>query len=121
MQYLILNNQSEEYAQAISRFIYAMSRPNLDGITQYFWSWITHPITNEIALCITDDDIPIHPEANANLLVDLIRSQITEQEAEALESLINQGGRVKPAEHIPNSLIDNLKTEEEFNLPTELP
>jgi hypothetical protein len=109
MQYLILTIPSLELAEAISKFIYAMSVPSMHETTQYHCGWIQHPITQEVALCFTDDELPIHPEANPELLVDTIRDQITEQEAFDLQNLIKSEVRIKPVEHIPTSLSNNLK------------
>jgi hypothetical protein len=86
MKYLILKTPSINYAKAISRFIYGMSVPALNETTQYYCGWIEHPETNAVALVFPDNDsLPISAEANPVLLVDTIRTAITENEAIALE------------------------------------
>ena len=136
MKYLILKTPSLDYAKAISRFIYGMSVPTFSETTQYYCSWIEHPETNEVALVFPENDsLPISPEANPVLLVDTIKSVITEDEAETLENLIRNAhtpqettieldgeiltintinSTINPIDHIPASLAGNIKTHEEL-------
>jgi len=146
MKYLILKTPLTEYAQAISRFIYGMSVPTLNETTQYYCGWIEHPETNAIALVFPEvalvfpenanDSLPISPEANPVLLVDTIRTAITENEAVTLENLIRNAhtpqettidldgetltvstfnNTISPIDHIPASLAGNIKTQEQMD------
>lgn len=114
MKYLILTIGSIDYAKAISKFLYALSVPTQDQTTKYFNSWIQHPENNQVALVFGEEQLPIHPQANAKLLVDQVRQAITEQEATEMENIINQGGKVKPIDFIPASLGSNILTKEEM-------
>jgi hypothetical protein len=115
-----------------------MSVPTLNETTQYYCGWIEHPETNAVALVFPDNDsLPISPEANPVLLVDTIRTAITENEAIALEVLIanantpiettitaldgeltivsSVNNRINPIDHIPASLAGNVKTQEQMD------
>ena len=117
MKYLILTIPSVDYAKGISHFLYALSVPALNYTTQYYNAWLVHPQTNEVALGFPENsDIPIHPNADAELLVDQVRNAITEEEAQAMEDRINEGGNVTPLDFIPQSLGGNIRTKEEMQL-----
>jgi hypothetical protein len=114
MKYLILTIPSVEYAKAISKFLYALSVPSQDQSTKFYNSWIEHPQLNKVALSFPDDELPINPDADAKLLVDQVRQAITEDEAQAMEDRINEGGLVKPIDFIPASLSTNILTHAEM-------
>ena len=112
MKYLILTIPSVDYAKAISKFLYALSVPTLDQVTQYYNGYIIHPNTGKVALGFPDEDIYVHSEADEKALVDQVRNAISEEEATQLEQDIidNKGQRAIPIDFIPQSLKSNLKT-----------
>ena len=115
MKYLILKTPSIDYGKAISRFIYGMSVPALNETTQYYCGWIEHPETNAVALVFPENDsLPISLDANPVLLVDTVRTAITENEAVTLENLISNRQNINPIDHIPASLAGNIKTQEQM-------
>lgn len=114
MKYLILTINSIDYAKAISKFLYALSVPLQNQTTKYFNNWIQHPSTNEVALVFGEEQLPIHPQADAKLLVNQVRQSITEEEATEMENIINQGGKVKPIDFIPASLGNNILNREKM-------
>ena len=114
MNYLILTISSIEYAKSISRFLRVIQKDK-DPTTQYFNHWLMHSITHEVALAFPDVDIKLDDEADASLLVDVVRNAITPEEAQAMEDRINQGGNVKPLDFIPQSVGQNIRTQDQMD------
>ena len=118
--FIILSQNSEAYAQAISGLIWAISRPvsarSQDDVTSLYCSWLVHS-DGRVALKLPNtDSVPIHPGCDATALVDTIRAAILPAEADALESTINtnKGSRVNPVDLLPASLASQERTHDQM-------
>jgi len=125
MIYLVLTPPSVENAKAISKLFYSLSAPSSSATTQFYCSWVVHPLTHEVALAFSDmADLPVSAQINPTTIVDGIRSLITTAEATALETAIHgckniaaaSGGvsMIEPINYVPASLTVSVKTYDEM-------
>lgn len=115
---LTLSQSSTAYAASVSAWLFALSRPTQDAgdVTAYWCGWIVHPADGRVALTGIDTPAPIHPDADPDALVAGIAGAITTDEAATLRAQIEaaRGTRVAPADLLPASLGDQLRTEAEL-------
>jgi len=115
--YLILTQNSTDYAKAWSRALYRLSRPDHvrdpADVTLYLCGWITHP-DGRVALDLGDADCPVHAEADtAAFTRDLPVSASDRSKAKAgLDG--RKGGRARVTDLLPDGLKGNLRTREEM-------
>jgi hypothetical protein len=75
MPYLILSQPSVEYAEAISRALWAISRPksarDSKDVSKLYTSWIVHS-DGRVALFLPNENKYIHPEGEIDSFVTLV-------------------------------------------------
>ena len=130
MKYLILNQNSVDYAKEVSKAMWDTIRPNKDpeDVTEYLTGWIEHS-DGRVALAIEGEEIteeiegetvttytdnkPVHKKANAKGLRKKIEPSVTKPEADGIEALIEsrKGGALSLLSVIKGSpsLAPNLK------------
>jgi len=116
MRYLILSRPSVAYARAISAHLYRLTRPDharsAEDVSAYWCGWLVHPSTGAVALVMPDEDIPVHTESDADLLVQAVAHAIPPAEAEKLrvDILATRGTRAAPLLFVPQSAQTQLRT-----------
>jgi len=140
MKYLILSQPSEAYAEAISRALWGISRPesvrDAKDVTELYTSWAVHP-DGRVALYLPDETKTVHVNADITPFTELVGNPdvtITTTDEEGVESSQTlpmdehldslRGGRVNPLALIQSTAFAaNLKTRPELEaggwFPTE--
>jgi hypothetical protein len=108
MNYLVLSQPSEAYAEAISRSLWAISRPEKvrdeKDVSQLYTSWLVHPQSGAVALFLPNEGKPVHELGDIDTFCGLVGDPDvtidgnTEPMSDYLNSL--RGGRVNPLELI---------------------
>jgi hypothetical protein len=122
MKYLILSQNSLEYAKEISTELWNLRYPQSlrtgGETTSRYCGWVIKPDQSAIALAFPkDDDLHVHPEADMQPLIDLIKqglpSNLAERVAIHLNNLDLIEGR-KIEDLLPSLFADNLKEADEM-------
>lgn len=117
MIYLVLSQNSTDYAAAISELIWSLSRPpsarNPADVSRYYCGWIEHA-DGRVALVMPDaDSQPIHADADGQAIAETLPIPQAEKDALAAAIEAAKGGRVNPVDMIPASLTANVLTQAE--------
>jgi len=120
MRYLILQGGGVEYARALSRELFRLSRPEHarrpDDVTLYLSDWQVHPTTGAVALALPDGEIPVHAGASDTALPDMVAAVVPADERAqmGLDIAASRGKRARPTTFVPQSISTNLKTHDEM-------
>ena len=104
MNYLILSQPSEAYAGAISRALWAISRPEQvrddSDVSQLYTSWQVHPESGAVALFLPDESKPVHALGDIDTFCGLVGNPNVTIDGETLKTDAHlqtlRGGRVNP-------------------------
>jgi len=131
MNYLILSQPSEAYAEAISRALWGIARPasvrDAKDVSELYTSWVVHP-DGRVALYLPDESKPVHVDGDIDSFCGLIGNPdvtITITDEEGVESSqtlpmddhLNtmRGGSINPLALIQSTAFTvNLKTRTEM-------
>lgn len=98
MNYLILSQPSEEYAKAVSHELWMLARPRgiSDNETSQYYCGVQKHNDGRIAIGPLDGTQPVHKDADALPLGELISDAVTLEEKEAIIGAINnaKGGSI---------------------------
>ena len=130
MSYLILSQPSEAYAEAISRSLWAISRPEQvrkdKDVSQLYTSWAVHPDSGAVALFLPDESKPVHELGDIDTFCGLVGNPDVTINGETLpmdahlETL--RGGRVNPLNLIQSTAFAvALKTRDQLEAEGWLP
>lgn len=122
---LYIPTNTLETAQAISKTFYELSRPesvrNGKDVTQYYCSWLVHPITQAVVLQIPDISLYIHSEADETIFDEFIQplvdsGEIPESEITNTQTLIevSKGKTVSIIDILPSFWKQQAKTQEQI-------
>jgi hypothetical protein len=122
MKYLILTQNSVEYASQISTELWNLRYPQSvrqgDEVTTMFCGWVVKPDQSAVAMAFPDEDLNVHEAANMQPLIDLITtglpSEMSEEVATHLNNLDLIEGR-KIENVLPPIYANNLKTVEQMS------
>jgi len=140
MNYLILSQPSEAYAESISRALWGISRPasvrDAKDVSELYTSWVVHP-DGRVALYLPDETKPVHVDGDVHSFTTLVGNPdvtITTVDEEGVErsetTTMNKhlnslrGGRVNPLQLIEATIFAvALRTREQLEadgwFPTE--
>lgn len=132
MRYLVLSQPSEAYAEAISRSLWAISRPvsvrSEGDVSQLYTSWMVHPQSGAVALFLSDESKSVHPQADIDSFTALVGNPdvtvttvdedgVERSETTTMNDYLNnlRGGRVNPLKLIEATAFSTaLKTREQL-------
>lgn len=118
--YLILSQNSTNYAQAVSAKIWKLASPDADTnprkTTKYWTGYIVHS-DGRVALVIPNDDsIRVHASADADDLPNALTGVLTPAARTKLRDDIvsNRGKSARVSVLIPTEKVGNLRTKEQM-------
>lgn len=125
MRYIIIpsseTQSARERTEALSRELYRLSRPipTEGDVTEFLFGFAENVNGDTGMVCDTETEIPVHPLAETDGLVDIL-APTEEQMPEIAEIAFRideaRGGSIKFADIVPSWV--TLLTAEEFGLPT---
>lgn len=118
MIYFVLSQSSKQYAAQVSRLLYTLSRPESvreSKDTEYWCGWLIHPTSGEVALRLPGENMPIHTDATAEKLIELMQDATTPEERQSIRDALRErkGKRAAPTNFVPDSLVSQQLTQEE--------
>lgn len=121
MKYLILSQDSEEYAKQLSTLVFNLIVPlsirDSGQTTTELYPWIKHPTTGRVAIVVPDlakdREIYIHPDADVNHVIDILEVQLPVSEINKLRADVDfyRGDRIDIAAVLPQTFFSQVVTE----------
>ena len=119
-QYLILSQNSTNYAQAVSAKIWKLASPDVDTnhrkTTKYWTGYIVH-LDGRVALVIPDDDsIRVHASADADDLPNSLTGILTPSARTKLRDdiIANRGKAARISLFVPLEKFGNVRTKQQM-------
>lgn len=131
MNYLILSQPSEAYAESISRSLWALSRPehvrDAKDASKLYTSWLVHT-DGRVALYLPNEFKPVHPQGDIQAFTQLVNDpnvygETINDEGDVVEYVVImskhlealRGGKVNPLQLIQaTAYAVNLRTRTEM-------